>query len=124
MSWYGRSRNNEIPMPDRALGLRMVSVIYDGPVLVRAPVVWRARFRMLSGTLFNELEIGLVLLNSDVGFQIGRYNPRNVVTNQRLQFGGAGIFELEPGDTFLLFAGVSTLGNMVLAQDGLDVVVL
>jgi hypothetical protein len=115
-----RSVNNRISIPLIVTGSTglMTSVVYIGPAKDAAVVVWTATLVGILGSSVIDSRFGVrVVGDLEVAVNVV-YTLRPVLLGGLLKVSGSIVVDLRSGDLIELFGGVSTVGNVMVEQNG------
>lgn len=119
-----RSQNVQSRFPVYPVVAKAASVVYDGPFVRQAVVVWSCKSFVVSGSGFGQTAVGFKLSGGSTSAPLLLTEAYNSVVGQVVTFGGALVLDLEPGVVLELWLYEFGAVGFDLAANGFTVSVL
>jgi len=117
------SVNAQQAVTDNSVVHRLAGVVYYGPSIHRAVVVWSAEFREVLVASITAVRLGLRKGSTDGRLLLQYFTVVQPDPLQKGRAGGVVVMDLEPGDVLELVGASDDPGAVALAENGLTVIV-
>jgi hypothetical protein len=110
-----------VPIGFTTRSFRTLTVVYDGPTVVAAVVLWRVQLIAVGVDLANAARFGIRVLGGGLPVALSTFGIGAPAIGDRIDVFGVGLLDLRNGDVIEFHAGTSAPGFWEIVPSGLTI---